>query len=60
LEELKTLIDDAAGLCHSASYKARDLGHADAEQETAEIALQLENLLGRIESQYPDEDENDA
>lgn len=54
MEELKQLIEDAAGQCHAASHKARDAGHSRAERATAEMADKLEQLHGQLESEYPE------
>jgi len=54
MEELKAMIDEAAGQCHSISHKAREVGHRVAETESAELADKLEQLYRQIESEYPE------
>ena len=49
VQELKDLIDEAAAKCHEASYKARDLGQGDIEQEMSEKAVELEQIYGQVE-----------
>ena len=49
LDELLSLIEDAAAKCHEASHKARELNKSDIEQETAQAADTLEQLYREVE-----------